>query len=441
METLLDPSKFNWKWYIPSTSDWLLSSNENTANLTCIKATSEPVNLELNISDLQGLLIFHAWKTINDPYNEANITLSTTPIGCIAETDGNGWYQYSYNMALQDSSTNAAQIILEGLTNCGTIAVRNGTWNANLGTLPANVVLTIDNGASGITYTPSGGDYVIDRASGNFWWNGVNDTYLLANPSTSAIANATINAIIASSTYDWAQITNANTTVNSLITSAFASLTTSSNFDTSVNQLIGLASISTSQISGFSTAVNNLISASTINWSQINFANLTVSQLILNYMNTETLPYSNITGTPSGVQPYTYFIGALTNGTYYAVNGTNNQYITSWTSTDASTTIQNAFNAIIASGNSGTVQFGSGKFYCDNLNIAGGIQIRGQGYIATGTTNATDLIQNGPGNILNYVGSSTEFAFAISNMEIAGSRSDYTTGSGTLHCTCRERAI
>ena len=100
------------------------------------------------------------------------------------------------------------------------------------------------------------------------------------------------------------------------------------------------------------------------------------------------------------------------------------------TSTDASTTIQNAFNAIIASGNSGTVQFGSGKFYCDNLNIAGGIQIRGQGYIATGTTNATDLIQNGPGNILNYVGSSTEFAFAISNMEIAGSRSDYTTGSG-----------
>jgi hypothetical protein len=537
-----DSANFDWNWYLSASENWQLSSNQNIASLACVNATSIPINLELNITDQKGLLVFHTWKTIQDPYTQTNFTISTTPIGCIAEADGNGWYQYSYNMAQMNSSINSTEIILNGLNNYGTIAVRNGTWNANLGTLPNNIVLTIDSGALGINYTPTSGDYIIDRTSGNFWWNGVNDTYLLSNPYTSLITNATINALIISSTYNWTQINNANATVNSLIMSALASVTsltvsqisdfnstvqsllnsantTSShitNFDSAVNSLIGTASISTAQIGNFNNSVNAIISATpiewkqitdanatvmqlitnaaitwsqitnanltiqqlvgiyqnfswqnnwnntvrqiignaaitwsqitnanatvtqlvnvaTIKWSQINNANATVNSLIQTYMATvTTMPYSRITGTPSGMQSYSFLIGRFSNYTYYAVNGTDNQFVTSWpsSSSDASSLVQNAILAIRETGCAGIIEFTATDFQVNNINITGGITLRGAGALSGTDAAPTMLIQNGNKNILNFNGSTSNFGFTLENIALVGLSNEFSKGSG-----------
>ncbi len=241
-----------------------------------------------------------ATEWISDPTVLPAIYL---PLGAIASTDGLGWYYYTFNGQLMDQSTNAAQIINEALGNYSSVTVQNGAWNVNLGTLPANVIIKIDGGVTGLTYIPSAGDYVIDESSGDLWWNGVNDTYLLSNPYSSLITNATIIALIASSTLNWAQISNANVTADQLIMSALASVTnlTSSqisDFNSAVSNLLSYASISTSQITSFNSAVNSLIAAASIAWSQVTNANETVVQLVTN----SAITWSQITNANLTVQ-------------------------------------------------------------------------------------------------------------------------------------------
>jgi hypothetical protein len=537
----LNPSGLNWLWSLSSIENWQLSSNENRALVACINATSEPVNLELNITDTQGVLLMHTWKTIGDPYNQASINITTTPTGCIAEADGNGWFQYSYNLAQINSGTNASQIILEGLSSYGTIAIRNGTYHSNLGILPNNVALTIDKGAIGITYTPSSGNYIIDQATGNFWWNGVNDTYLLSNPYTSLITNATINAILVSSTYNWTQINNANATVNSLILSTLASITSLtvsqisdfnstinsiigvanftsvqiSDFNSRVNSLIGSASIQMSQINNFNDTVSSLVSVANVTWGQItdgnatvfqlitnaaitwnqvtnanltvreliglyqNYgwqsswnstvqqilaktaiswgqvvdanstvaqlidiaslkwsqilnANVTVDSLVQNYMQTATLPFSNIVNKPSGVQSYSFLIGRFANYTYYAVNGTDNMYVKGWPSStnDASPIIQAAISEMHVVGKGGIIEFLTGDYYVNNINITGGITLRGASLGSGAALAPTMLIQNGNKSILNFNQSTPDFGFSLENIELLGNPNTYSTGSG-----------
>jgi DNA-binding transcriptional regulator YbjK len=244
-----------------------------------------------------------ATKWVSDPAYLPAVNIDALPIGAIASTDGLGWYYYTFNGQLMDQSTNAAQIIDEALGNYSSVTVQNGTWNANLGRLPANVILKINGGVTGLTYIPSAGDYVIDESSGVLWWNGVNDTYLLSNPYSSLITNATIIALIASSTLNWAQISDANATADQLIMAALASVTNLkssqiSDFKSAVDNLLSYASISTSQITGFNGAVNSLIAAASIAWSQVANANETVVQLVTN----SAITWSQITNANLTVQ-------------------------------------------------------------------------------------------------------------------------------------------
>jgi hypothetical protein len=258
--------------------------------------------LVLRVTGKDGSLGY-ATEWVSDPASLPVVYLDALPLGAIASTDGLGWYYYTFNGQLMDQSTNAAQIIDEALGNYSSVAVDNGAWNVDLGALPTNVIIKINGGVTGLTYTPSAGDYVIDESSGALWWNGVDDTYLLSNPYSSLITNATITALIASSTLNWAQISDANVTADQLIMSALASvsnLTSSqiSDFNSAVDSLISYASISSSQISDFNSAVNSLITASSIAWSQVTNANATVVQLVTN----SAITWSQITDANLTVQ-------------------------------------------------------------------------------------------------------------------------------------------
>jgi parallel beta-helix repeat protein len=140
----------------------------------------------------------------------------------------------------------------------------------------------------------------------------------------------------------------------------------SSSWNATVNALITSATISTSQISGLTGVLNAAISS---------------------YLASNPIAYGSLTGAPSGVQDYSYLIGVFSNGTYYVVNGSTNQYVISWSSTNATLVINNA----IALG--GNVFISSGTYYLtgfinasvNNLDLYGA----GQGVtvlnMATGT--------------------------------------------------------
>lgn len=56
-----------------------------------------------------------------------------------------------------------------------------------------------------------------------------------------------------------------------------------------------------------------------------------------------TVSGSNLTSNDmTGIGPYSYLIGSFSNGSYYAVNGSDNEYIVSWTSTNCSYPIEQA---------------------------------------------------------------------------------------------------
>ena len=79
----------------------------------------------------------------------------------------------------------------------------------------------------------------------------------------------------------------------------------------------------------------------------------------------QTLPYGNITNTPSGAQPYSFMIrvNPLNSSQYQAINGSDNQVVTSWTSTNFVTCANNAVGLY-----NQTVSFAAGTFTFTSAN-------------------------------------------------------------------------
>ena len=130
-------------------------------------------------------------------------------------------------------------------------------------------------------------------------------------------------------------------------------------------------------------------------------------------------------------QPNSYLIYKSGNQ-YMAQNGTNGAIISGWTSTtDASSVIQNAISAINATGKTGIIDFTQGGYYpCDNLNICGGVTFNGAGTVSSSTVTTATLLQDGPGNLMNFDQATTDFGFAMQDITLQGSYSSYSTGSG-----------
>lgn len=135
--------------------------------------------------------------------------------------------------------------------------------------------------------------------------------------------------------------------------------------------------------------------------------------------------FGNVVSTePIGAYTYMVYVDPNNTRLYHvkAANGT-----ICWSSTnDASSIIQNAISAINASRTNGIIDFGPGTYNADNLNITGKVTLRGTGTLPPHAY----LYQDGPGNLMNFEQSTTDYGFTISDMQFSGSPSLYTTGSG-----------
>jgi hypothetical protein len=106
-----------------------------------------------------------------------------------------------------------------------------------------------------------------------------------------------------------------------------------------------------------------------------------------------TFPYTNVTGIPSGV--YSFKITTDFVGDYFATNGTSQQNITSWASTNGGTVIQNAINNSPYGSN---VMVGIGNFTGNVILNQSGVNLIG----SSRQSNDTATYEYGANN--QYVG-------------------------------------
>jgi hypothetical protein len=135
--------------------------------------------------------------------------------------------------------------------------------------------------------------------------------------------------------------------------------------------------------------------------------------------------FGNVVSTePIGDYTYLVYNDPITGRcTAKAANGTICWSASGW---DATPVIQSAISAINATPYPGTIHFSLGQYPVDNLNITGKVTLQGTGAVAQ----IACLYQDGPGNVMNYLQSDSEYGFAIRDMEIAGASNNYATGSG-----------
>jgi len=364
---------FSYAW--TDENGTLLGSGASYLFVSSQAFTSERLYVTVTSKDGQ---IGYAYVDLEDPYATQEIYLDSLLSGGASleiQYDGVGWWQIINDSGQQIFSNSSLTVVEQDAINVlapsgGLIILRETTWDSSVA-IPSNIVV--------LSYYQGTINYY---GSNGIEYNGVSLATTSSFP-TYPYGNLTGAPTI----WAWGNITGVPILLYANGTQALTS-----NWNMGASGTYGISGLS---------------------W--VNATSITVS---------DTGTFGNVVSTePIGAYSYMVYVDPSNTSLYHvkAANGT-----ICWSSTDATSVIQNAISAVNASGAAGIIEFKPGTYYVDNLNVTGQITLRGTGTV----TNTAFFFQNGPGNMLNFEQSTEDYGFTISYMQFQGRPSLYTTGSG-----------